>query len=187
MLLLWWCPFQIQKEKWLGLLFTMTVFFSLALIPLINRWTIPICKCKTARNSYALYTCPKLRLKYTAKLWQDVFKLTLHICTRITDVAAVFVGPVLPYGEPTTGIVGKDVKIGRLCIDRGQEIVVKIGVKRLWWSYWVWRTSFLKCFQGPFVCCPISPSTTRLLLAPTVIKPVQNSFSLSCGPWENAC
>jgi hypothetical protein len=42
MLLLRWCPFQIQNEKWLGLQFTRTDYLSLVLTPLRIRWTIPL-------------------------------------------------------------------------------------------------------------------------------------------------
>jgi hypothetical protein len=48
MLLLWWCPFKIQKEKWAGLQFNSTDYLSLVLyLPLLefvgtirNRWFI---------------------------------------------------------------------------------------------------------------------------------------------------
>jgi hypothetical protein len=42
MLLLWWCPFKIQKANWAGLQFTRTDFLSLVLTPLRIRWTIPL-------------------------------------------------------------------------------------------------------------------------------------------------
>jgi hypothetical protein len=42
MLLLWWCPFKIQKEKRAGLQFTITDYLSLSLTPLRIRWTIPL-------------------------------------------------------------------------------------------------------------------------------------------------
>jgi hypothetical protein len=42
MLLLWWCPFKIQKEKWPGLQFTRTDYLSLLLTTLRIRWTIPL-------------------------------------------------------------------------------------------------------------------------------------------------
>ncbi len=42
MLLLWWCPFKIQNEKWPGLQFTRTDYLSLGLTPLRIRWTIPL-------------------------------------------------------------------------------------------------------------------------------------------------
>ncbi len=42
MLLLRWCPFKMQKEKWPGLQFTRTDFLSLVLTPLRIRWTIPL-------------------------------------------------------------------------------------------------------------------------------------------------
>jgi hypothetical protein len=42
MLLLWWCPFKIQKEKWAGLQFTSTDFLSIVSTPLRIRWTIPL-------------------------------------------------------------------------------------------------------------------------------------------------
>ncbi len=42
MLLLWWCPFKIQKEKWAGLQFTSTDGMSLVSTPLRIRWTIPL-------------------------------------------------------------------------------------------------------------------------------------------------
>jgi hypothetical protein len=44
MLLLWWCPFKIQKEKRAGVQFTRTDVLSLVLTPLRNRWTIPLSK-----------------------------------------------------------------------------------------------------------------------------------------------
>ncbi len=40
MLLLWWCPFKIQKEKQVGLQFTSTDYLSLLLTPLWIHWTI---------------------------------------------------------------------------------------------------------------------------------------------------
>ncbi len=42
MLLLWWCPFKIQKEKRAGLQFTSTDYLRLLLTPLRIRWTIPL-------------------------------------------------------------------------------------------------------------------------------------------------
>ncbi len=42
MLLLWWCPFKIQKEKWASFQFTSTDYLSLVLIPLRIRWTITL-------------------------------------------------------------------------------------------------------------------------------------------------
>ncbi len=42
MLLLWWCPFKIQKEKLPGLQFMTTDYLSLVLTPLRIRWTIPL-------------------------------------------------------------------------------------------------------------------------------------------------
>jgi hypothetical protein len=42
MLLLWWCPFKIQKEKWPGLQFTKTDYLSVVLTPLRICWTIPL-------------------------------------------------------------------------------------------------------------------------------------------------
>ncbi len=41
MLLLWWCPFKIQKEKRAGLQFTSTYYLSLLLTPFRIRWAIP--------------------------------------------------------------------------------------------------------------------------------------------------
>ncbi len=40
MLLLGWCPFKIQKEKWAGLQFTSADGMSLVSTPLKIRWTI---------------------------------------------------------------------------------------------------------------------------------------------------
>ncbi len=40
MLLFWWCPFKIQKEKRTCLQFTSTDFLSIVLTPLRIRWTI---------------------------------------------------------------------------------------------------------------------------------------------------
>jgi hypothetical protein len=46
MLLLWWCPFKIQKEKRAGLQFIRTDYLSLLLTPPRIRWTIPLnCRC----------------------------------------------------------------------------------------------------------------------------------------------
>ncbi len=42
MLLLWWCPFKIQKEKRAGLQFTSTDYLRLLLTPLRIRWTLPL-------------------------------------------------------------------------------------------------------------------------------------------------
>ncbi len=42
MLLLWWCPFKIQKEKWPGLQLTRTDYLSLVMTPFRIRWTIPL-------------------------------------------------------------------------------------------------------------------------------------------------
>ncbi len=42
MLLLWWCPFKIQKEKRAGLQFTSTDYLRLFFTPLRIRWTIPL-------------------------------------------------------------------------------------------------------------------------------------------------
>jgi hypothetical protein len=42
MLLLWWCPIKIQKEKLPGLQFMTTDYLSLVLTPLRIRWTIPL-------------------------------------------------------------------------------------------------------------------------------------------------
>ncbi len=42
LLLLWWCPFKIQKEKRAGLQFTSTDYLALLLTPLRIRWTIPL-------------------------------------------------------------------------------------------------------------------------------------------------
>ncbi len=42
MFLLWWCPFQIWKEKWAGLQFTSTDYLSIVLTPVRIRWTIPL-------------------------------------------------------------------------------------------------------------------------------------------------
>ncbi len=42
MLLLRWCPFKIQTEKWPGLQFTRTDYLSLVLTPLKICWTIPL-------------------------------------------------------------------------------------------------------------------------------------------------
>jgi hypothetical protein len=41
-LLFWWCPFKIQKEKWPGLQFMRTDYLSFVLTPLRIRWTIPL-------------------------------------------------------------------------------------------------------------------------------------------------
>jgi hypothetical protein len=41
-LLLWWCPFRIKKEKLVGLQFTSTDYLSLVLNPLRIRWTVPL-------------------------------------------------------------------------------------------------------------------------------------------------
>ncbi len=42
MLLLWWCPLKIQKEKRAGLQFTGSDYLSSLLTPLRIRWTIPL-------------------------------------------------------------------------------------------------------------------------------------------------
>jgi hypothetical protein len=42
MLLLWWCPYKIQKEKRAGLQFTSTDYLSLLLTPLRIHRTIPL-------------------------------------------------------------------------------------------------------------------------------------------------
>jgi hypothetical protein len=42
MLLLWWYPFKIQKEKLAGLQFTSTDYLSLVWTPLRIRWTVPL-------------------------------------------------------------------------------------------------------------------------------------------------
>ncbi len=42
MILSWWCPFKIQKEKQADPQFTSMDFLSLVLISLIIRWTIPL-------------------------------------------------------------------------------------------------------------------------------------------------
>jgi hypothetical protein len=42
MLLLWWCPFKIHKEKLAGLQFTSTDYLRIVSIPLRIRWTIPL-------------------------------------------------------------------------------------------------------------------------------------------------
>jgi hypothetical protein len=41
-LILLWCPFKIQKEKQVGLLFTSTDYLSIVSTPLRIRWTIPL-------------------------------------------------------------------------------------------------------------------------------------------------
>ncbi len=50
MLLLWWCPFKIQKEKQAGLLFTSTDYLSIVLIPFRIHWTIPLTYMKVSSN-----------------------------------------------------------------------------------------------------------------------------------------
>jgi hypothetical protein len=52
MLLLWWCPFKIQKEKWAGLQFKRTDFFSIVLTPLRIRWTLPLKLCVKINISF---------------------------------------------------------------------------------------------------------------------------------------
>jgi hypothetical protein len=43
----------------------------------------------------------------------------------------------------------------------------------------IWFGGFLnKSVQGPIICHPLFPTTTRLLLAPVAIEPVSNFFSL---------
>jgi hypothetical protein len=42
MLLLWWCPFKIQKEKQAGLQFTSTDYLSIVSTLVRIRWTIPL-------------------------------------------------------------------------------------------------------------------------------------------------
>ncbi len=76
MLLLWWCPFTIQKEKRAGLQFTSRDYLSLLLTPLRIRWTIPLMQmllafllfttllCSEGTNESLL--CPKIRWK----LWK---------------------------------------------------------------------------------------------------------------------
>ncbi len=50
MLLLWWCPFKIQKEKRAGLQFTSPDYLSSLLTPLRIRWTIPLRQSYTERQ-----------------------------------------------------------------------------------------------------------------------------------------
>ncbi len=42
LILLWWYPFKIQKEKWAGLQFTSTDYLCSLLTPLRIRWTVPL-------------------------------------------------------------------------------------------------------------------------------------------------
>jgi hypothetical protein len=54
MLLLWWCPFKIKKEKWPGLQFTRTDYLSLVLTPLRIRWTIPLSRTQPSNDISAV-------------------------------------------------------------------------------------------------------------------------------------
>jgi hypothetical protein len=47
--------------------------------------------------------------------------------------------------------------------------------------------SLYKSFQGPLGCHPLCTRTTRLLLAPTAIKPVSKSFLCSLWALEKYC
>ncbi len=60
---------------------------------------------------------------------------------------------------------------GRLCIGVNQEVCDDLFI----WFGGSLNTSF----QDPLVCCPLSPSITRLLLAPSTNIQVFNSFLCS--------
>jgi hypothetical protein len=68
-----------------------------------------------------------------------------------------------------------------------EEDCAQVEVKRLRWSsYLVWRTPFYRSIEDLYICCPLNPQTTRLLLVTIAIKPLSNAFSLfKCEPWEN--
>jgi hypothetical protein len=62
MLLLWWCPFKIQKEKRAGLQFSSTDFLSKVSTPLRIRWTIPFIHTSLLP---VVFLQPNVRLNWT--------------------------------------------------------------------------------------------------------------------------
>ncbi len=78
MLLLWWCPFKIQKENLAGLQITSTDYLSIVLTPVRIRWTVPLRDCikidpscfsksKSARIDQDIWLCHKTSNNRTAK------------------------------------------------------------------------------------------------------------------------
>ncbi len=98
-------------------------------------------------------------------------------------------------GEISRSGSGKKVRI-RPDPQHWTEDGAQVGVKRLWWSFYlVCRPSWQEIPGSLHMLFPPPPSyrlllvitvsKTQFLLAPTVIRPVSIPLVSTCGPWEN--
>ncbi len=91
MLLLWWCPLKLKKEKRAGLQFTSTDYLSLVLTPLSSCLTIPL----TSFNIFFLLN-----------------KFFLFLCGYVVLLLLPALLPVFPYHYGTCSLHRQEPPLG---------------------------------------------------------------------------